>query len=70
MNNLQNEIGGLSPAEKFALLDALWESLESDSLALSVERRAELDHRVARYQQNPADVTPWEQVRANLHNRL
>ena len=28
MSNLQSEIGSLSAAEKFELLDVLWESLE------------------------------------------
>ena len=39
----------------------------NDLLPLSVEQREELDYRVARYRENPADVTPWEQVRADLH---
>jgi hypothetical protein len=30
MSNLQNQIGNLSAAENFDLLDALWESLEAD----------------------------------------
>jgi putative addiction module component (TIGR02574 family) len=67
MSNLQNEIGALSAAEKFELLDALWESLEAESLPLTNEQRAELDYRAARYRENPADVIPWEQVRADLH---
>ena len=33
MSNLQNEIGSLSAAEKFELLDSLWESLEGDGPA-------------------------------------
>ncbi len=32
MSNLQNQLGNLSAAEKFDLLDALWESLEADEL--------------------------------------
>jgi putative addiction module component (TIGR02574 family) len=67
MSNLQNEIRSLSAAEKFELLDAVWESLENDPLPLSTEQRDELDYRVARYHENPADVTRWEQVRADLH---
>jgi putative addiction module component (TIGR02574 family) len=69
MSNLQSEIGSLSAAEKFELLDLLWESLESDALALTDEQRAELDHRVAKYEKNPSDVIPWEQVRAGLFKR-
>ena len=66
MSNLQNEIGSLSVAEKFELLDVLWESLEADTPALTDEQRAELDDRTARYERNPSDVIPWEQVRAGL----
>ena len=69
MSNLQSEIGSLSVAEKFELLDVLWESIEADAPALSDEQRAELDHRVVRHQQNPSDVISWEQVRAGLFKR-
>jgi putative addiction module component (TIGR02574 family) len=66
MSNLQNEIGSLSAAEKFELLDVLWESLEAAPPALTDDQRAELEHRVARYEQNPSNVISWEQVRAGL----
>ena len=66
MSNLQKEIGSLSAAEKFELLDALWESIEADAPALTDEQRIELDCRVSRYGQNPSDVISWEQVRACL----
>lgn len=69
MNNLQNEIGSLSAAEKFELLDVLWESLETDTPALTDEQRAELDYRVAQYEQKPSHVIPWEQVRAGLFQK-
>jgi putative addiction module component (TIGR02574 family) len=69
MSNLQNEIGSLSAAEKFELLDVLWESLEADTPALTDEQRAELDYRVAKYEQNPSDVIAWEQVRAGLFKK-
>ena len=66
MGNLQNEIGNLSTAEKFDLLDALWQSLEADDLSLTDVQRDELDNRLAQYERNQAEVIPWEQVRANL----
>ena len=66
MSNFQNEIGNLSPAEKCELLDALWQSLESDLPLLTREQRDELDYRMRRYEENPANVLPWEQVRADL----
>jgi putative addiction module component (TIGR02574 family) len=66
MSNIQNEIGNLSAAEKFDLLDALWESLEADELALTDGQRDELDYRLGQYERNPEEVIPWEQVRAGL----
>jgi putative addiction module component (TIGR02574 family) len=62
----KNEIGALSVAEKVELIDQLWESLETDALPLAETQRAELDRRVTRYAQDPTDVIPWEQIRADL----
>ena len=53
MSNIQNEIGNLSAAEKFDLLDALWESLEADELALTDGQRDELDYRLGPVRAEP-----------------
>ena len=69
MSDLRNQIESLSAAEKVELLDAVWESLEADALSLTEAQRAELDSRIARHEQNPSDVVPWEQVRAGLFKK-
>jgi putative addiction module component (TIGR02574 family) len=69
MSNLRKEIGNLSAAEKFELLDALWESLEADEVALTDSQRAELDYRMGQYERNPDEVISWEQVRAGLFKK-
>jgi putative addiction module component (TIGR02574 family) len=51
------------------LLDAVWESLEADELALTDGQRDELDFRLGQYQRNPGEVIPWEQVRAGLFRK-
>jgi putative addiction module component (TIGR02574 family) len=66
MSDLRKQIDSLSTAEKIELLEALWESLEADEVPLTEAQRAELDYRIARHQQNPVDVIPWEKVRAGL----
>jgi putative addiction module component (TIGR02574 family) len=66
MGDLRSQINSLSPAEKAELLDTVWESLEADSASLTDAQRAELDRRIARHEQNPSDVIPWQQVRAGL----
>ena len=69
MNDLLQQINALSAAEKAELLDAVWESLEADGLSLTDAQRAELDDRIARHEQNPAEVVPWEQVRSGLRKK-
>ncbi len=69
MSNIQNEIGSLSAAEKFELLDTLWESLEAEELALTDVQRDELDYRMGQYKRNPDEVIPWEQVKAGLFRK-
>jgi len=44
----------------------VWESLEADALTPTDAQRAELDSRIERLDQDPADVIPWEKVRSDL----
>jgi len=69
MSDLLQQISNLSAAEKAELLDAVWESLEADAASLTDAQRAELDHRIARHEQNPSDVVPWDQVKAGLFKK-
>ena len=66
MSTLRTQIDSLSPTEKADLLDAVWESLEADAASLTETQRAELDRRIARHNDNPDDVVPWQEVRARL----
>jgi putative addiction module component (TIGR02574 family) len=69
MSDLREQINSLSPAEKAELLDTVWESLEADVVSLTDAQRAELDYRIARHEQNPSDVIPWQQVRTGLFKK-
>jgi len=69
MSDLRSQIKSLSPAEKAELLDTVWESLEADSASLTDAQRAELDYRIARHEQDPTDVIPWQQVRTGLFKK-
>jgi len=69
MSDLRNQISSLSAEEKAELLDTVWESLEADAALLTEAQRAELDYRIERHGQNPADVVPWQQVRAGLFKK-
>lgn len=69
MSDLRRQVNSLSASEKADLLDTVWESLEADSATLTDAQRAELDYRIARHEQNPSDVIPWQQVRAGLFKK-
>ena len=69
MSDLRSQIKSLSPAEKAELLDTVWESLEADAASMTDAQRSELDYRIARHEQNPSDVIPWQQVRSGLFNK-
>ena len=69
MVTLPDSISGLSEADKFELLDALWADLEAHSSTLSAEQAEELDRRIAAYEKNPQSGMTWEQVKAGLPKR-
>ena len=69
MSDLRSQLANLSVVEKVDLLDAVWESLESEAQSLTETQRAELDARIARHEKNPSDVIPWEKVRAGLFEK-
>ncbi len=66
MSILPSQVSALSVAEKFELLDALWQDIEAHAPAVSGDQLGELDRRMAKYEQDPSAVIPWEQVKADL----
>jgi putative addiction module component (TIGR02574 family) len=69
MATLPGEIAGLSDTEKFDLIDALWQDLETRPPALSTEQAEELDRRISAYDKDPPVGATWEQVKAGLPKR-
>ncbi len=58
----------LSFAEKLLLVEDLWDELAShpNGIPLSGSVKSELDCRYAEYVANPAEGSPWEDVRRRL----
>lgn len=61
-------IDQLGVAERLALIEELWESIEADRPAVPVTaaQREELDWRVADHESHPDEALPWDDVKASL----
>ena len=65
---LEKEVLSLPLDERIALVEELWDSIaaEAGAFDLTGEQRAELDRRLARYEQDPTTASPWEEVRKRI----
>jgi putative addiction module component (TIGR02574 family) len=66
MSTLPSQISSLSVAEKYELLDALWEDIEAHSPVVTEGQLAELDRRMAKYEQDPSSAILWEKIKADI----
>jgi putative addiction module component (TIGR02574 family) len=66
--DLTKEVLNLPIAERIELVYQLWDSIldNPESIPLTDAQRAELDRRLARYEQDPSTAVPWEEVRKRL----
>jgi putative addiction module component (TIGR02574 family) len=67
------DFSSLTPIERIALADTLYDSAmqEIDAMTpqLSAEQLAELDRRIADVEAGRVELVPWDQVRAELTQR-
>ena len=72
--DLRAALRGLSPSERIQLAEDLWDSVAQDSpdtaFPVSAELAAELERRAAEYEADPEAARPWEEVRAEIAQRL
>lgn len=60
----------LSEAERVELADAIWQTVDADSLPVSSEIATLIDQRVAEVKANPMAGRPSDEVVAELRARL
>ena len=71
-SELLTAANALSIDDRIRLAEAIWEGIEAEEPTpeLTEAQKEELDRRLAEHEANPDDVTPWEEVKANLEARL
>jgi putative addiction module component (TIGR02574 family) len=69
MSDLGPELARLSPRQRLDLIEALWESLDDKDVPVTDAQRAELDRRIAGFDQDQEQSIPWDQLRADLQQQ-
>ena len=65
---LPDGLNELSVSERIVLVQQLWDSIAAEprTAALTAAQRAELDDRLAYYEQHPKEGYSWEEVKRRL----
>lgn len=63
------DIRRLTPKERLDLIGELWDSLSDQDVPLTPAQEAELDRRLASFDQDIGAAIPWEQIDAELGRR-
>jgi putative addiction module component (TIGR02574 family) len=69
MSDLIPELARLSPRQRLDLIEALWESLDDKDVPVTEVQRAELDRRIAGFEQDQEQSISWDQLSAELRQR-
>jgi putative addiction module component (TIGR02574 family) len=69
MSDLTPELARLSPRQRLDLIESLWESLEDEDVPVTDAQRAELDRRIAGFDQDQTHTISWDQLKAELQQQ-
>ena len=64
--SVPSEILSLPAAQRMELAAQIWDSVKQNEIELTDEHRRILDERLKRYEANPLEGRPWEEVKADL----
>ncbi|HEX4006959.1 MAG TPA: addiction module protein [Acidobacteriaceae bacterium] len=64
-----DEIVRLTPPERLALIEQLWDSLDHDQIPLTHNQQTELENRLASLDRDRRDGVTWAALRSELERR-
>ena len=59
----------LSPQERLALIEQLWDSLSDSDLTVTPAQQTELDRRIAAWEADQDPTVTWAELQRELHRR-
>lgn len=69
MNEPSLDINRLSPSERLALIESIWNSLEPADIPITDAQREELDRRIDDLDRDGDVGIPWDEVRRRIRKR-
>jgi putative addiction module component (TIGR02574 family) len=63
------DITRMSPQERLDLIGRLWDSLDAEDVHLTAAQEAELDRRLATFDEDVKTGSTWEKIDAELDRR-
>ena len=63
------EITRLSPEERLHLIEQLWDSLEDEDVPLPPAQAAELERRLATFEEDRSRAVGWDELKVELARR-
>ena len=64
-----SELTSLPVSDRLRIVESLWNSIESEPVAVSPEQGEEIRRRVEAHERNPDELLTWEQVLDQLRDR-
>jgi putative addiction module component (TIGR02574 family) len=64
-----DEIVRLSPQERLDLIEQLWDSLSDEDVPFTAAQTAELERRLATFDDDRANAVTWDDLKAELARR-
>ena len=69
MQLTHDEILRLSPRERLSLIEQLWDSLVDADIPLTAAQRAELERRLATFDNDRVQAVTWDSLKGELARR-
>ena len=64
-----SELTSLPVSDRLRIVESLWNSIESEPVAVSPDQREEIRRRVEAHERNPDELLTWEEVLGQLRDR-
>lgn len=63
------DLESLTPEERLALIERIWDSLDNDDVGLTKAQHAEMVRRLDDMQKHPEDVVSWPEAQRRIRER-